>query len=175
MTCGASVTTWMFPHAFGADEDLKSFCHTSSPSSESTAYKVFASARRARSLNPRPVIRPGNSSGSLNEDDFAGSFPSLSFHRNLKSLATVSVVISVSAFCALLWAASASGAFQKPRGGPCARAKPDNKSAPAKQGAARSLRVLIPVVIPDQNSKLCRRRCQRSRGRRQRRCPPGGE
>src|ERR1700733_733500 len=165
----------MFPHAFGADENLKSFCHTNSPSSESTAYKVLASPRRARSLNPRPVIRPGNSSGSLNEDDFADSLPSLSFHRNLKSLATVSVVISVSAFCALLCAASASGAFQKPRAGPCAHAKPHDKSAPAKQAAARSFRFLIAVFIPDRSSRLCRRRCQRSRGRRQRRCPPGGE
>src|SRR5579859_3209683 len=97
MTGGGSVTTWMLPQADGV---ANVFFQTSSPSSESTAYKVLSSARSARSLNPRPVIRPGKRSGSEKEEDF-DSLPSLSFHKNLKSLATVSVLISVSAFCQL--------------------------------------------------------------------------
>src|SRR6202044_122899 len=123
---------------------LKSFCQTSVPSSESTPYKVFASAQRARSLKPRPVIRPGKRMGSLKDDAFADPLPSLSFHRNLKSLPTVSGVISVSAFCQLLCAASASGAVQNPRGAPCARATPGTNIAPAKprvRGMARNLRI----------------------------------
>jgi len=133
------------PHGWSAPVDwsLKSFCQTMVPSSESTAYKVFASPQSAISLNPRPVIRPGKRSGSLNDDDFAAWFPSLIFHRNLKSLVTVSLVISVSAFCQLLCAASPSATVQNPRGGPCARATPDTRNAPAKQsasGRARNLR-----------------------------------
>src|SRR5580658_9256619 len=93
---------------------LKSFCQTSVPSSESTANKVFASAQSARSLKPRPVIRPGKRMGSVKEEDF--SLPSLSFHKNLKFLATVVVVIPVSAFCQLLCAGAAPGVVQKPRG-----------------------------------------------------------
>ncbi len=62
----------------------KSFCQTSSPSSESTAYKVFASAKSARSLKPRPVIRPGKRRGSLKEDDFAGSIAELELPQKLE-------------------------------------------------------------------------------------------
>src|ERR1700689_2765922 len=96
----------MFPHAL--PDDGKSFFQISSPSSESTEYSVLASAQRAMSLKPRPVIRPGKRRGSLNDGDFVGPLPSFSFHRNLKSLATVPGVISVSAFCQLLCAESLS-------------------------------------------------------------------
>src|ERR1700722_5853885 len=125
----------MFPHAWCAEGDTNSFCQTSSPSSESTAYKVFASAKSAKSLNPRPVIKPGKRSGSLNDHVFAGPFPSLSFQRNLKSLATVAVVMSVSAFCQLLCAESCPGTGQNPRGGPWACAAAESKTAPARQSA----------------------------------------
>src|ERR1700684_3016738 len=108
----------MFPH--GLLDDGKSFFQMSSPSSESTEYKVLASAQSAMSLKPRPVIRPGKSRGSLKDGDFVGPLPRFSFHRSLKSLATVSGVISVPAFCQLLCAESLSAWGQKPRGGPCA-------------------------------------------------------
>src|ERR1700691_4203635 len=138
---------------------LKSFCQISIPNSESTPYKVFASAQRARSLKPRPVIKPGKRMGSLKDDDFVDPLPSLSFHRNLKSLPTVSVVISVSAFCQLLCAGSASGTVQNPRGVPCACATPDINIAPAKArvtGMASNLRINnLPhgVLTPGQSSK----------------------
>src|ERR1700733_9144203 len=84
--------------------------------------------------------------GSEKDDDFGDSLPSLSFHRNLKSLPTVWVVISVSAFCQLLCAGVASGTAQNPRGVPCARATPGTNIAPAKasvMGMASNLRIKL--------------------------------